>query len=661
MNGLSRFVLLSCVVLGTLGAAPPPHEDPASTPPGRVGRLSIIEGPVSFQPAGADDWATAEPNRPVTEGDRLWADADGRGEVDIGSTALRLSSETEVDIVQLDDDRIQVSLPQGSLIETVGDLDDDQDYEIDTPNAAISIVDEGSYRVDVSPDGGTTTITVRSGRVEVTAAGASFPLEANQVSSIRGDNPPTYDLNDAGPPDEFDRWSQARDDRARRGAEAPRYVSENMPGAGDLDAYGTWEQDPAYGPMWYPTRVEAGWAPYRTGRWVWVGPWGWTWVDTAPWGFAPYHYGRWAYVHNRWGWCPGRVAAWPVYAPALVAFVGGSGWSVSVSFGPGGGLGWFPLAPEEVYYPSYPHDVAYTRRINVTSVTNVTHITYVTNVTNVHYRNRGVSDAVTAVPRGAFERGQPVARAAVRVESRQLESARVIGAGAPVAPTRESFALARAKARPPEGLATRPVVATHAPPPPAVPFAAQEKALKANPGRPLPRSQTQKLAPSHPAERAAAPPIRSAVAPPPDARPLTPARPGLPAVARPADPGAVRRPPPRPAPPAPAPAAPAAERSPEGASPKGSRRPAPSPLDRSYQAERAQVEARHRQEFARPPQGETPSALAQRQDAEHRALQERYRQGQSKGMTTLPPAQKPGQQPPPKPAPKPTPKPKGHQ
>jgi hypothetical protein len=24
-----------------------------------------------------------------------------------------------------------------------------------------------------------------------------------------------------------------------------------------------------------------------------MSPWGWTWVDNAPWGFAPFHYGRW--------------------------------------------------------------------------------------------------------------------------------------------------------------------------------------------------------------------------------------------------------------------------------------------------------------------------------------------------------------------------------
>ena len=667
-------VTLACALVGTIdspisqaqeGPATQSPEDPGGTPPARVGRLSIIEGDVSFQPAGADAWAAAEPNRPVTAGDRIWADATGRSEIDIGSAVLRLSHESELDVVRLDDDWFQVGLPQGTVSERVNELGDDQDDEIDTPNAAIALVGAGKYRVDVSPDGGTTSITVWSGRAEVTAAGSSFPVEANQVATIRGDSAPTYDLTDAGSPDDFDRWSFARDERADRAGRARQYVSEDTPGAADLDEYGNWEQDATYGSMWYPTVVEAGWAPYRSGRWEWVAPWGWTWVDTAPWGFAPYHYGRWAFVRDRWGWCPGRVVEQPVYAPALVVFVGGPGWGATLAFGPEGGVAWFPLAPEEVYYPAYSTDLAYRRRINVTSVTRITNITNVTNVTNIRYVNRGVADAVTAVPRSAFSNGQSVARAAARVPREQLQSAPVVGTAAPVAPTAASVAPRRAAAIPPTRLATRPVVATHAPPPAPVPFAAQEQALRANGGRPVPDARLKALVPAPPAERTGTLPTRSAAAPAPGARSLTPARPGLPQVARALAPGTMRRSPPPPSTPeaASAPAPPTRVQAPPSrpAPPAEGSRQAPrpshhSPLDQSYQTERTQMEARHRQEFARPPAGEAPAALARRQEAEHRDLQQRYQQARAKGMAGLPPAPKPAPRPAPTPAPKPTPR-----
>ena len=61
------FLALSLVALGTCRA------DEAD-PPGRVARLSDIEGSVSLQPAGVQEWATASLNRPLTTGDKLWTD-----------------------------------------------------------------------------------------------------------------------------------------------------------------------------------------------------------------------------------------------------------------------------------------------------------------------------------------------------------------------------------------------------------------------------------------------------------------------------------------------------------------------------------------------------------------------------------------------------------
>ena len=109
------------------------------------------------------------------------------------------------------------------------------------------------------------------------------------------------------------------------------------------------------------------------GHWGWVGAYGWTWVDDAPWGFAPFHYGRWAYIGNRWGWCPGPIAVRPVYAPALVAFVGG-GVGVSVGFG-GGPVGWFPLGPHDVYFPGYHVSQRYFTNVNVSNTRVVNNVT----------------------------------------------------------------------------------------------------------------------------------------------------------------------------------------------------------------------------------------------------------------------------------------------
>ena len=638
----------------------PAQSDQADDPPDRVGRLSYLDGPISFQPAGDDQWAAAEPNRPATTGDRIWADSTGRAELDAGSAVLRISTFTELDLVRLDDHWLQVRLPQGTVAERLKVLGGDQDNEIDAPNAAVALLESGKYRIDVSGDGRTTTVTVRSGRAQVTAAGSSFYVESGQVATVRGDNTISYDLVDVGAPDDFDRWSQSRDRREDAATTARRYVSEDTPGEEDLDAYGRWDTDVTYGPVWYPTAVDAGWAPYRVGHWVWITPWGWTWVDASPWGFTPYHYGRWAFVGGRWGWCPGRRIVEPVFAPALVVFVGNPGWSTSVVFAGGDGVAWFPLAPGEVYYPTYVADVGYRRRINVATVTNVTYITNVTQVTTVTYRNRAISGAVTAVPQRVFVQAQPVSRSLVRLAPSDLQQARVVGMAPTVAPTRASLAGAGPERRaplPPQRLIARPVVATHAPPPAAVPFSAQQRAIAANGGRPLAPAQVRSLPTSTPTGqptwtfrsanapapggrglvRSAAPaagrapaPTRAAEQPAPG---RAPERPALSRAPEPAAPTAPQRVPSQPARPQPTAPAQAAAPQPRAAVP----RPPASTLQRSYQAERATVESRHRQEFAQPKQGETSDALSRRQDAEDRDLEERYNQARAKNQRTMPP------------------------
>ena len=220
--------------------------------------------------------------------------------------------------------------------------------------------------------------------------------------------------------DEFAAWNDDRDRAEDRVAQQRRYVSPEMTGAEDLDRYGTWEQTPEYGALWVPRQVPVGWAPYTVGHWAWVRPWGWTWVDDAPWGFAPFHYGRWVYRRDVWCWVPGTYVARPVYAPALVGWIGGPSVSVSISIGGGGPpVGWVPLAPREVYVPPYRFTQRYVQQVNVTNVTNVTNITTIVNNRNGEadrrdFANRKFPNAVTFVPQETMLRRQPVAPVAAQ-------------------------------------------------------------------------------------------------------------------------------------------------------------------------------------------------------------------------------------------------------
>jgi hypothetical protein len=470
-------------------------------PPGRVARLSYSQGSVSFRPGGEDDWVTAIPNRPMVTGDDLWADEDSRAEAHIGSTAIRLGSKTGITFLAIDDRTTQIRLAQGSLILRVRHVDDDDTYEVDTPNLAFTLLQPGDYRIDVSPDGNQTITTVWHGRGRVTGGGFSHTVLARQSATFTGTDQLEFDLGQIPEEDDLDRWSFERDDREDH-AESANYVSREMTGYEDLDEYGEWSYVAGYGQCWQPRGVVVGWAPYRYGHWAWVGPWGWTWVEDEPWGFAPFHYGRWASVGGGWYWVPGPVVVRPVWAPALVVFVGG------------GNVGWFPLGPGEVFVPSYRVSRTYVNNVNITNTTvNITKVTNVyntvvinnnTNVNRIAYVNQHVNGGVTVVSRETFVNARPVARNAMRVGAKELEAAPV--ARMPQAePVRASVLGAGrpAPARPPAAVMSRQVVAQRTPPAPPRPLEQQQAQTGGRLNQqPLVRPETQRpeMQPTRPAQ-----------------------------------------------------------------------------------------------------------------------------------------------------------------
>ena len=445
----------------------------AIDPPGRVARMNLAEGPVSFALAGTGDprWTPALLNRPLTAGDRLWTGQRARSELHIGSTAVRLGEQTSLDFLELDDDTTQLRLAQGTMKLRVRKLFDGQRIEVNTPNLAFVITQPGDYRIDANPGNnltaGTTRVVVQQG------AGTIYGDDGAQVNIASGQQANFTDtqLTPAGPAPEmqdgFDAWAHQRD-RLEDQSVSARYVPREVIGYQQLDSYGDWSQDPTYGAVWLPRAVPVNWAPYRDGHWSWIAPWGWTWVDDAPWGFAPFHYGRWAQIGPRWGWVPGQLSARPVYAPALVAFIGGNAggvnWNVAIGQQAARpGLGWFPLAPGEAFRPAYQHSPRY--------VTNVNHNIVVNNinVTN-NYRYQRHGDAVSAMSANDFARGQRVRPEWQRLNPADLDRAQLLAperGGLPqrLAGLRDLPQVASPAALPPAAVAVRPVVTSQLQPP----------------------------------------------------------------------------------------------------------------------------------------------------------------------------------------------------
>jgi hypothetical protein len=408
-------------------------------PPGRVARLSYVEGQVSLAPAESEDWAAAVLNRPLTSGDKLWLDGDARAELTVGSATLHLDRGTGFGFIQLDDEVMQMSLTEGAATIHVRTLAERETIQVETPNVTVFLPHPGEYHFDVDTSGDRTIVKARSGEAEVRGGSRSYVVRANEEGIFTGLDDLRSQIDPIAPRTAFETWANDRGRRVEHSVSS-RYLSREVIGYEDLDDHGEWLHEPAYGYVWRPLHVVYDWAPYRYGRWVWIRPWGWTWVDDARWGFAPFHYGRWAHLRNRWCWVPGPRHLRPVYTPAVVGWVGSP--SVSRYASLGRGIGWFPLAPHEVYVPGYRHTPQYIRRVNVSNTTIVNNSQITSTYTGRHrhpeYRHRGHPDAVTVVEHDRFIVGRPVGGQRLQVNDRELREWRDNPRPPAIAPDRES-------------------------------------------------------------------------------------------------------------------------------------------------------------------------------------------------------------------------------
>jgi hypothetical protein len=402
-------LLVGLTILTVVMAVPALAQQP---PPARVGRVSFVSGNLAFHTPGQTEWSEAGVNYPVAAGASLWTDAEARGEIRIAPDTIDLASGTELDITELDERVARLSVPQGRIHLHLRRLDQGQSFAIEIPLGSVQLLQPGYYDIDAWSADRPARVAVFEGSARFTGGGADIVIKAGDVALLNGGNPVTATLEPAIA-DAFVDWCRSHDyDEKRLAGTHP--ASRNMTGYVELDEYGRWETAPDYGEVWYPN-VPADWRPYTNGRWVRVAPWGWTWVDAEPWGFAPCHYGRWAMIGENWGWIPGAFEPSPVYAPALVAFLGGLGVGLFAPGAVGPQVGWIPLGPGEAYWPSYTADPSYIRRLNQANVGSIDNVQMMRNVmlprqiADAQFANRRFA---TIVPQNVFASAGNVGAAA---------------------------------------------------------------------------------------------------------------------------------------------------------------------------------------------------------------------------------------------------------
>jgi hypothetical protein len=428
-------LLAAAVALAAEPAMADPHPllpVPSAEPPaGRVGRIAFVSGKVEWRVAGVAGWSDAAANFPVMAGTAVRTDRKSRAAIEIGADSIALSAGTQVEIAGLDGRAIDLVLKNGEIGLSRSRRSGD-DVEIDLPQGGVWVAPTGEYEIESGDPGGQARIAVFAGSARLYAGGAEIGIAAGEVVQLAAAMPFVATIAPAMGGAFAAWWRGWKGDG--RDLAAPYFASPEMTGAAALDAAGHWRRSGAYGEVWRPDALPADWVPYRDGRWRWIPPCGWTWIDDQPWGFAPFHYGRWAVVDDRWVWVPGRLAPGglakdPVYLPAAVAFLGTAGVGVSYAKGDGPAIGWFPLAPGEAYWPSYSDDLDYIRAANRGVVVDPASIgpepdgRLPVEVVNRRFANRL---AASVVPRSIFVGGQPVAPALIELPKERLQEVPVV-------------------------------------------------------------------------------------------------------------------------------------------------------------------------------------------------------------------------------------------
>ena len=304
--------------------------------PVRMGRIAYIDGTVSWRTDANSGWSTATTNLPLRQGAEVWVGSGSRAEIqfDDGSrlrlgngtvcTLQTMYSDTKGEFTEL---KMNTGLASLTLVNKLSN------YQIDTPLTSVTSIGPAYIRVGIDSH---VQVACRRGTARIEGSQGSAPLRAGEYADVSSSTAPLQ-IASAPPADNWDQFNDNRD--AIYDAPQPYVPSSVGIMSGNLSSYGSWDPDPHYGHLWHPHGMYAGWRPYHDGHWVWVDPFGWTWVGNEPWGWAPYHYGSWVYGNGGWGWAPGPAVQY--WSPAVVSF--------SVY---NGAVAWVPLAPFEVMYPA---------------------------------------------------------------------------------------------------------------------------------------------------------------------------------------------------------------------------------------------------------------------------------------------------------------------
>ena len=304
----------------------------------RIVRLSYVDGTAQMDRANGQGLDRAILNSPVVEGSRIVTGSNGLVEVEFeDNTVVRLGEATDIKFSQLlvDDngDKVnEVSLQRGTLYFDTRSNKTDIDRVI---AAGQTFLMRRDSQARFQMIGDQVQVSLFSGEATMAHDGQFVRLKKNDTLTVDSTNSSGYLLAKGVDSVPLDRWNNER--HSYQDAYAYNNVGSGgkaLSGSGysDLAYYGSFMTVPGYGLAWQPFGASswAGWDPYLSGAWNYMGGAGYVWASAYPWGWMPYHYGSWAYqAQTGWFWLPGNSFGgggvynnWQATAPVVKAPAG---------------------------------------------------------------------------------------------------------------------------------------------------------------------------------------------------------------------------------------------------------------------------------------------------------------------------------------------------
>ncbi len=183
--------------------ASPPQPTTTEEAPCRVGSLVYISGEVNYalRAVSGDPavlgWSTADFNQPVSQDMSLQTGPMASARVRIGPNAIQMSGDTLIDVLNLSDQIIEISVRVGRIHLQLSRLSQIESVEI--PYGSVWLLQTGAYEIETGTADQPARVVVFDGRARFIGGKVDLPIDGGEEARVTGPHPLGVSTGPASP------------------------------------------------------------------------------------------------------------------------------------------------------------------------------------------------------------------------------------------------------------------------------------------------------------------------------------------------------------------------------------------------------------------------------------------------------------------------------